>query len=896
MVGPTTFRSIIEAAVTPEDWWVSSPGAQVDTWITVRHSHSVRPPEQGWKLHVSSTTDCAGDVLRAVLPTLLDERAMFKVAQSPDVLSALNQGDGGLSQVGKFVTVYPVDDEQAVRLATRLDVATRGLRGPAIPSDRSLGPQSLVHYRYGGFGQRYLQTPTGEVLPALVSPDGELVPDRRLAAYRPPEWATDPFDAAAIVAAPPASQPLLANRYLLLTTLVRTPRGAVQLGIDLVQHRRCILKRADRDATTGPDGRDARERLHHEAAVLQKLSPDRRFPAVHDLFEHDGGLYLAMEDVEGLTFEAHLNSFLADGRLPSDGQVAAWGRELARLFGAVHAHGLIYRDVKSLNVIVTPQGRFRLIDFELAQAAGSESAAPGLGTPGYLSPQQFAGLPPSITDEVYGVGALLYLAATGAEPSLAPDRLNLLARPIRRLNPGCGTRLQRVIARCLHPDPNRRFQSMVALERALRRVEREGPPMPREFGADSRRTAEAPDRRRSRELAGRLGDSLCAAAIELPYHTGKTWRSQHRSLAGAPSRDLNAGSAGPVLVLAELVSRFGDPQHRQTLAEGAIGLLQTPRFGGDPPAGLYVGDAGVGTALLHAGLALGDADLVEIADLYGSRIAALPHRSPDLFNGSAGRARFHLWLWDATADSRHLLHAVAAADAILSTTEDDGDGGLRWRIPPGYEGLSGSAYVGYAHGAAGIADALLDVWEASGEPRLLEAARGAATWLERMALPVLGDGRGRDWPSIEGGRASAGLWCHGAAGVGRFFLHAARVGGVHPRSTELALGAARSAARSGRWAPPVQCHGLAGSIEFLLDAYQVLGDATCLREARSLARLLEAFATERDGRLLWPSEAPGVFSPDFMVGYAGVAACLVRLSDPEHLPHVLSRATFRRRS
>jgi hypothetical protein len=56
--------------------------------------------------------------------------------------------------------------------------------------------------------------------------------------------------------------------------------------------------------------------------------------------------------------------------------------------------------------------------------------------------------------------------------------------------------------------------------------------------------------------------------------------------------------------------------------------------------------------------------------------------------------------------------------------------------------------------------------------------------------------------------------------------------------------------------------------------------------------LLEAFASEQDGLLLFPSESPGTFSPDYMVGYAGIAMCLLRLSDPER-PHQLSRRGFR---
>jgi len=94
---------------------------------------------------------------------------------------------------------------------------------------------------------------------------------------------------------------------------------------------------------------------------------------------------------------------------------------------------------------------------------------------------------------------------------------------------------------------------------------------------------------------------------------------------------------------------------------------------------------------------------------------------------------------------------------------------------------------------------------------------------------------------------------------------------------------------------PVQCHGLAGNIEFLLDIFQSTGDQAYLAEARSLARLLEVFGREKDGVLVWPSDPPDVFTPDYMIGYAGVAVCLLRLGEPEELPHQLSRPGFLRR-
>ena len=95
-------------------------------------------------------------------------------------------------------------------------------------------------------------------------------------------------------------------------------------------------------------------------------------------------------------------------------------------------------------------------------------------------------------------------------------------------------------------------------------------------------------------------------------------------------------------------------------------------------------------------------------------------------------------------------------------------------VPPGYGELSGAAYLGYAHGAAGIADCLLDLWEVSGEERWLEAALGGARWLARQVLPALDDGSGLEWPMTEGGQPVGALWCHGAAGVGRLYVESRR--------------------------------------------------------------------------------------------------------------------------
>jgi lantibiotic modifying enzyme len=292
---------------------------------------------------------------------------------------------------------------------------------------------------------------------------------------------------------------------------------------------------------------------------------------------------------------------------------------------------------------------------------------------------------------------------------------------------------------------------------------------------------------------------------------------------------------------------------------------------------------------------LGDNELIAAAAECGRQVAEEPYTVPAFFNGTAGRLRCHLMLWDNTGAHEHLVSAVEAGEALLEAAEPSGDGSLCWAIPEGYERHSGRRYTGYGVGAAGIGDALLDLVEACGDERFLAASQSTARWLKSLAQPALDDESGLDWPIVEGEELQGARWGHGAAGIGLFFLHTAQTGTV-PGAERYARRAARAAAYGARWSGPTLGYGLTGNIEFLLDMYQAYKEETYLREALELARLLEAFSVQQQGTLLWPSERPTVFIPSYLAGYCGVAACLLRLSDPANLPHLLSRRGFLRKS
>lgn len=591
----------------------------------------------------------------------------------------------------------------------------------------------------------------------------------------------------------------------------------------------------------------------------------------------------------GTTLSSFVQSRTTIGLLPDEDEVVSIGRELAATLDATHAGGRIHRGLISTAVIFEGR-RVRVLDPEGPLDQVDSFAHDSTG---YESPQQRRGEPAAATDDIYAMGALLYLLATGGEPSRAPDPGELLGRPIPWLNPEIGPALIAVIERCLAPDATERYQSMTEVGSALRdaaRADRRSMPA----GTMRIPPREEQARADARSQARRLGDTICAVSLEAPDGTGRFWRCAEPSATETKNSRLATESAGVVLALAEIVNELNDPTHQAVLVDSAHWLRVTRGADNVASPGLYTGEGVIGMALLRAGQILHDRTLVSAAAERGRRIATMPYRSLGLFDGAAGRVRIHLWLYDETGDLSHLEDAIDAGDVLVRVSHRQPNGELSSMNSDGRDSGHTPLGTGYAHGVSGIADALLDLYEASNDGRYLDTARGAARWLADIATPMLADGSGLGWPDLSGQPPRAGFWCRGAAGIGRFFLHASQLDLI-PDAWNVAFGAARTAAATGRFAGPALCHGLAGNIDTLLDVYQATGDSSWLRNARELAQILDAYAIARNGHLYFGGDRPNVYSPEYMTGYGGVAVTLLRLSAPDRLPHQLSQRGFGQR-
>jgi len=208
-----------------------------------------------------------------------------------------------------------------------------------------------------------------------------------------------------------------------------------------------------------------------EAQVLAELRHSN-MPRVTDHFEDEGNAYLVMDYVEGQRLDTIIEE---EGALPPE-TILDWARELLEALKYCHTNGIIHRDVKPQNVIITPEGRAMLVDFGLVkllnmQDRRTRTVMRGLGTPEYAPPEQYDSEIGS-TDErtdVYGLGATLYHALTGTPPPTATQRIvnPELLKPLRHYTNNIPQEIENAIVRSLALQPTQRFGTINEMAEAL---------------------------------------------------------------------------------------------------------------------------------------------------------------------------------------------------------------------------------------------------------------------------------------------------------------------------------------------------------------------------------------------------------------------------------------------
>ncbi len=262
------------------------------------------------------------------------------------------------------------------------------------------------------------------------------------------------------------------GRYRIDTVLGAGGMGEVYKGWDEELQRPVAIKGALRDTPTP----EQRERLRREARSVAALA----HPNVAHIYEivHEAGReWIVMEFVPGRS----LASILRDGPLPAS-EIARIGAEVADALAFAHQHGIVHRDIKVENVMVTPEGHVKVLDFGLAKWTDTRGqpahlTADGLvvGTTKAMSPEQALGREVDERSDIFSLGSLLYELACGKPAFAGGTAAEVMHRvagcdfePLAEANPRLPTPLRRIIERCMAKSPADRFPSATELARALR--------------------------------------------------------------------------------------------------------------------------------------------------------------------------------------------------------------------------------------------------------------------------------------------------------------------------------------------------------------------------------------------------------------------------------------------
>jgi serine/threonine protein kinase len=213
-------------------------------------------------------------------------------------------------------------------------------------------------------------------------------------------------------------------------------------------------------------------RFEREAKSVAALA-HQNIVHIYDFLTRANSMYIVMEFVEGVDVYDLIGRV---GRLPPEIS-AIIALQAARALEYAHYRGVVHRDFKPSNLMITKQGEVKLMDFGIARdIAYDDLTRPGtaIGTPAYMSPEQIMGERVDFRSDIFSFGIVLYQMLTGKKPFIEDDSKSVMQRILnepyvrpRKLYPDIPWRLQRIVKKCLLKDPQKRYKTTEALRREL---------------------------------------------------------------------------------------------------------------------------------------------------------------------------------------------------------------------------------------------------------------------------------------------------------------------------------------------------------------------------------------------------------------------------------------------
>ncbi|UCH64635.1 MAG: serine/threonine protein kinase [Ignavibacterium sp.] len=263
---------------------------------------------------------------------------------------------------------------------------------------------------------------------------------------------------------------VLSDRYEILEEIGRGAMASVYKAVQKNLNRTVALKVVHRNLVHNSELLD---RFHREAQVSASLNHPN-LVTIYDEGAEKGIHYMSMEYIDGVDVQTLIKNKGKLGKEKTINIIAT----IAEALDYTHSKGLIHRDIKSSNILLTENGRCVLTDFGLAHAAsGSKLTQTGtvMGTPDYMSPEQAEGKVLDKRTDIYSLGVVMYECLTGVVPFKGDTIISTIynitsgeLKPLIKVNPTVPVWLSSICTKMLSRDIDQRFQSAIEVARAIR--------------------------------------------------------------------------------------------------------------------------------------------------------------------------------------------------------------------------------------------------------------------------------------------------------------------------------------------------------------------------------------------------------------------------------------------
>lgn len=359
------------------------------------------------------------------------------------------------------------------------------------------------------------------------------------------------------------------GKYRILGELGRGAMGIVYRGFDPLIEREVAIKTLRADLLEGNEKSTLLARFKKEAQAAGRLN----HPNIVQVYEYgeDGDrVFIAMELIQG----KELKEFIAEeARFDLPGIVHMMD-ELLDALGFAHSHGVVHRDIKPSNIVVLKDGRIKVTDFGIARLESSTLTQAGnvLGTPSYMSPEQFMAQRVDGRSDLFSTGVLLYELLTGEKPFIGNSFATIMHKVLREtpippseLNITLPTVFDAVVAKALAKRPDERFQDARAFAQALDAA-LAGRPMPVDTSSDATVMVSSP--------AATIVVAPSVAAPNVVASNASPDATVAISSSSAPDKTITMSGQRPV-VNDPMATVFASPAAKKPLSNGLLAAILT---------------------------------------------------------------------------------------------------------------------------------------------------------------------------------------------------------------------------------------------------------------------------------------------------------------------------------